>query len=63
MQIPWVDPNICVGTTACVEACPKVFRLNEEGKSEAYNPAGDTTEKIQEAIDSCPVAAIKWVTK
>jgi ferredoxin len=37
-----------------------VFRLNEDDVSEVHNPGGASEEKIQEAIDSCPVECIYW---
>ena len=38
-----------------------VFRMNEQGKAEAYQPANAENQgAVQEAIDSCPVSAIAW---
>jgi ferredoxin len=37
-----------------------VFRLNDKDLSEVHNPGGASEEKIQEAIDSCPVQCIHW---
>lgn len=37
------------------------FRMNEQGKAEAYQPANAENQgAVQEAIDSCPVSAIAW---
>ena len=30
----------CISSEDCVESAPGVFRLDDEGKSEVYNPAG-----------------------
>ena len=39
----------------------EVFRMNEQGKAEAYQPANAENQgAVQEAIDSCPVSAIAW---
>ena len=58
MQSAYVDPNLCIGCGLCTQLCPKVFELQSDGKSMAKNPAGDTTDAIEKAIVSCPVAAI-----
>jgi ferredoxin len=42
----------------CEALAPAVFRLNANRQSEAFDPAGDTEEKILEAAENCPVAAI-----
>jgi len=56
-----VDPNLCIGCGSCVALAPKTFSLDENsGKAKVINPAGDTPEVIQSAIDSCPVQAITW---
>lgn len=53
-----VDHNACVGNSMCEAFAPKVFRLNDNRQSEAYDPAGDTEAKILEAAENCPVSAI-----
>lgn len=54
-----VDKDICIGCGLCCATCEEVFRLNENGKSEAY---GEVTQSnfgdVQAAVDSCPVSAI-----
>ena len=55
-----VDPNVCIGCGLCAQLCPKVFALQDDGKSKAVNPTGDDEANIQSAIDSCPVTAISW---
>jgi len=55
----YVDQDLCTGCETCVETCPGVFKINEEGLSEVQNPAGASAEDIQEAIDGCPSGAIK----
>lgn len=54
-----IDKNLCIGCGTCVVIAPKTFKLNEEGKAELIEPPEDNEKTIQEAIDSCPVAAIK----
>jgi ferredoxin len=56
-----IDEDACVFCGTCEQICPEVFRLNEaKQKSEVIRAEGGPTELIQEAIDSCPAAAIRW---
>jgi ferredoxin len=55
----FVNP-MCIGCTLCTQICPGVFEMQDNGKSKAVRPSNDTEEKIQQAIDSCPVNAISW---
>lgn len=59
-KIPVVDQGECVGCGNCEEICSEVFQLNDEGVAEVQDPQGATEDKIQEAIDSCPVECIHW---
>lgn len=59
-RIAFVDQNECTGCESCVAEAPKVFRMTTAGLSEAFDPQGDEEEKIQSAIDSCPVSCIHW---
>lgn len=54
-----IDKNLCIGCGICVSIAPESFKLGDDGKAEAIEPSGDDQTKIQEAIDSCPVSAIK----
>lgn len=60
MKTAKVDKDHCIGCGHCVAIAEKTFFLNEEGKSEVKENPKDTEEKIQEAIDSCPVQVISW---
>lgn len=53
-----VDKSLCIGCGTCTVLAPKSFKLGGDGKAEVINPPQDEEEKIKEAIDSCPVAAI-----
>ena len=55
-----VDIDICIGCEACIEACPEVFSMVPGGVAQVFNPDGATEEKIEEAIDICPVNCIVW---
>ncbi len=67
-RTPVVDQDICIGCEVCTQICPEVFRMEdaEEGghghdhKSTVYNPFGAPEEKIEVAMDNCPVACIYW---
>lgn len=67
-RIPVVDQDTCIGCELCTQICPEVFRMEEkEGgghghdhKSTVYNPTGAPEAKIEQAMDSCPVACIYW---
>jgi ferredoxin len=55
-----VDEERCRGHGVCVTLCPEVFRLTDDGYSEAYQPdvPADLSEAAQEAIECCPEQAI-----
>jgi len=53
-----VNQDVCIGCGTCVSIAAKSFKLNDQGKAEPVEPAGDSEEKIKEAVASCPVSAI-----
>ncbi len=56
-----VDENMCEGTGICIEICPEVFDLNDDGLSSVkvdVVPEG-LEDACQEAADKCPTNAIK----
>lgn len=57
---PVVDQEACISCGMCISICPGVFRFNDAGKSECFDPQGASESEIQSAIDSCPVQAISW---
>lgn len=56
----FVDQDVCIGCGLCASVVPEVFRLNDDGVSEVYDQQGAGEDRIQEAIDSCPVNCIHW---
>lgn len=56
----FVDPDICIGCSLCVQTCPEVFRM-EQDKAVAYvNPAPEAAkDSCRKAAEDCPVNAIK----
>jgi ferredoxin len=60
-KFPVINTDECIACGNCEAVCPEVFRLDEVlGHSEVINPHGAPGEKIQEAIDQCPVQCIHW---
>ncbi len=54
-----VDKDVCIGCGMCVNICPEVFKMDDDEKAIVI---ADTTtltyDEVQEAMISCPVAAI-----
>jgi ferredoxin len=60
-KIPVIDEEACIGCGACEEICPEVFRMNDSlGFALVVNPGGADPDKIEEAIEACPVNCISW---
>jgi ferredoxin len=58
----WVDEAVCIGCRYCCHVAANTFVVESEwGRSRAIRQNGDSTERIQEAIDTCPVDCIHWV--
>ncbi len=52
----FVDQDMCIGCGMCAGIAGDAIRMNDEGIAEGYAEGDDAA--VQEAIDSCPVAAI-----
>ena len=58
----WVDEAVCIGCRYCANVATNTFVVEPDwGRSRAIRQDGDSTERIQEAIDTCPVDCIHWV--
>ncbi len=58
----WVDESTCIGCRYCANVASNTFVIERfYGRSRAFRQDGDSTELIQEAIDTCPVNCIHWV--
>ena len=58
---PVIGEEECIACGACEELCPEVFQVNESlGFAQVINPTGAPEDRIQEAIDNCPVQCIHW---
>ena len=59
----WVDERKCIGCTYCSSVATNTFAMEpEQGRARAFRQDGDSDELIQEAIDTCPVDCIEWVS-
>ena len=59
----WVDESLCIGCTYCSSVATNTFAMEpEQGRARAFRQDGDSEELIQEAIDTCPVDCIDWVS-
>ena len=59
----WVDEAKCIGCQYCVHVASNTFTVDEfHGRSRAIRQDGDSSDVIQEAIDTCPVDCIDWVS-
>jgi ferredoxin len=59
-RTPYVDQDVCISCNLCADTTPEVFRMNDDGLAEVFDPAGASEERIQEAMDVCPVTCIHW---
>jgi len=58
----WVDEAVCIGCRYCAHVAAHTFVVESNwGRSRAIRQDGNSTERIQEAIDTCPVDCIHWV--
>ncbi|KAG8469963.1 hypothetical protein KFE25_006418 [Diacronema lutheri] len=59
----FVDELVCIGCTHCRFVAPKTFMLEDDfGRARVYRQGGDSAEKIDEAIECCPVECIHQVS-
>jgi ferredoxin len=56
-----VDRDLCIGDGSCVEVCPEVFELRDDGLAYVIldNIPESLRDKVNEAIEICPVEAIR----
>ena len=58
----WVDEAVCIGCRYCAHVAANTFVVEPDwGRSRVIRQDGDSSERIQEAIDTCPVDCIHWV--
>jgi len=54
-----IDQENCIGCGSCVAMANQTFKMNDAGKSEVVNQAGNSDEEILLAAKSCPVRVIQ----
>ncbi len=59
----YVDPELCISCGTCVDLCPEVYDWNEDGKAQSTDEevSEEAEDCAQEALESCPVDAIKQI--
>ena len=58
----WVDEAVCIGCRYCAHVACNTFIIEPNlGRSRAIRQDGNSSERIQEAIETCPVDCIHWV--
>ena len=55
-----VDYDICASTGTCMQVCPEVFEVRDDGYLYLLqeNPPDELRSKVEMAVNSCPVQAI-----
>ncbi|MFM9084122.1 MAG: ferredoxin [Actinomycetota bacterium] len=55
-----VDFNVCASTGACAQVAPEVFEVRSDGYLYILQeePTPDLHDKVRQAADLCPTAAI-----
>lgn len=58
-----VDPAKCQGYAVCTEVAARHFTLDDWGFAQALvvDVEDEDVEAVTEAIDECPVRAIRWI--
>jgi ferredoxin len=60
MKRPVVELSDCIRCDVCVEACPRVFRMNDAGYVEVMDLDAYPEEEVNEAVKNCPADCIRW---
>ncbi len=53
-----IDQSGCIGCGLCAATCPEVFKMNDDNIAEVIKQPDEVTDKVQEAVDGCPVQVI-----
>jgi len=56
-----IDEDECLGCETCVETCPSVFAMDDDGeKATLVDPDAEVTEKVEKAAAYCPQKCIEF---
>lgn len=55
-----LDQDLCICCNLCVDTLPTVFATGEDELAYVLDAKGAGAESIQQVIDACPVACIRW---
>lgn len=59
----FVDETVCIGCGHCAHTASSTFFLEQDyGRARVIAQDGDEEDLVQEAIDTCPVDCIAWVS-
>ena len=59
----YVDEHSCIGCTYCATTARSTFMMEpDHGRARVYSQGGNSDDLIAEAIDSCPVNCIHYVS-
>ena len=55
-----VDYDMCASSGSCMQVCPEVFEVRSDGYLYVLleEPGEELREKVEQAADLCPTAAI-----
>lgn len=53
-----IDTGTCVGCGLCVNACPDVFELNNDGIAVVKSSQASASCDLADIVSQCPVSAI-----
>lgn len=57
-KVPKIDQEKCIGCGLCVNLCPSVFKMGENGKAEVINLKNCSQCDCETVVQNCPVQAI-----
>jgi ferredoxin len=57
--VPRVDLELCTGCGICVDVCPEIFEIGDDGSSQVIDDYGcEDAGCCEEAVEQCPEGAI-----